>query len=662
MKSPDLKMRQAAILSLALFFPLVARAQAPQPTSFSVSPSSIVQGQCYTISVGNGANMTLDVEWTFNNGPIETAIGWPSLAPVSPGSHNGQANVWVGPCTPVGNYRFTAIKNTLNSPWVSVSASVTVNPPLGPSIASVSPSSAPQGSTVSVRIAGSNLCNVSLTTNWTGLTFSNISFDGVGGGWAVATFTISSTAPAGTATITLSATGGSVSFNFTIVQAPPSISSLSPASGYRGSNYLIVIDGQYLSGASITTTNPGIAVDNLNITDSRITAVFYISPSAAEGAATVSVKTSAGTATAPFTVTGPSTAGPPTIAGVQINDGKASIRPGATGALTVCGSNLETASLAVSSSAVSLGSAIYDRSSGCLSALISVQSSAEEDVVDLFATNPMGRAATRFAIGEEGSGILFVKPGLIAPLLVGESRSVQALVRFIEVVSTVIFLGPIVDVDQRFNRQIIKFRFIAVPIVFALVSTSPADGAAWSIEPPGSNVFSLATGGPSATNTIRGENEGSATLVVTESSTINKVVRRTIVVAQVVPPQPQPGQTVTLSVSLVDGPVSVERTNGIISGEWFRYRVEARDQNGSPVSVSVRFSSDFLRTDLGEQIPSTATVPGSATSLQGARHFGGKGALKLTGVKPARRLPNRHKKQAKRLLKRDGAMLEHRRL
>ncbi len=403
-----------------------------------------------------------------------------------------------------------------------------------------------------------------------------------------------------------------MSFNFTIVQAPPSISSLSPASGYRGSNYLIVIDGQYLSGASITTTNPGIAVDNLNITDSRITVVFYISPSAAEGAATVSVSTAAGKATAPFTVTGPSTAGPPSITGIQINDGKASIRPGTTGALTVCGGNLETASLAVSSSAVSLGSAIYDRSSGCLSAMISVQSSAEEDVVDLFATNPMGRAATRFAIGEEGSGILFVKPGLIAPILVGESRSVQALVRFIEVVSTVIFLGPIVDVDQRFNRQIIKFRFIAVPIVFALVSTSPADGAAWSIEPPGSNVFSLATGGPSATNTIRGESEGSATLVVTESSTINKVVRRTIVVAQVVPPQPQPGQTVTLSVSLVDGPVSVERTNGIISGRWFRFRVEARDQSGSPVSVSVRFSSDFLRTDLGEQIPSTATVPGSA--------------------------------------------------
>ncbi len=245
------------VLSPAVTFNLLP----PQPTSLAVSPSSVTAGQgSYTMSVGNGADVTLDTQWTFNNGPLETAIGWPSLAPVSPGSPNGQASVWVGPCTPVGSYRFTAIKNTLNSPWVSVSASVTVNPPLGPSIASISPSSAPQGSTVSVRINGSNLCNVGLSTSWTGLSFSNISFDGVGGSWAVATFAVSLTAPVGTATITLSATGGSTTFSFTInpSNSPPAIASISPEVIKNGGITTVTLTGTSLLNSRVSIPTESI--------------------------------------------------------------------------------------------------------------------------------------------------------------------------------------------------------------------------------------------------------------------------------------------------------------------------------------------------------------------------------------------------------------------
>ena len=69
------------ILGWVLFtlVPLRAFAQASQPTSLSISPSTLNQGQCYTMTVGNGANMTLDLEYTFNGGPVQTIIDWPSL-------------------------------------------------------------------------------------------------------------------------------------------------------------------------------------------------------------------------------------------------------------------------------------------------------------------------------------------------------------------------------------------------------------------------------------------------------------------------------------------------------------------------------------------------------------------------------------------------------
>src|SRR5262249_17779617 len=41
---------------------------ASQPTSLSVSPASVPQGGCFVATVGNAANMVIDVEFTFNDG------------------------------------------------------------------------------------------------------------------------------------------------------------------------------------------------------------------------------------------------------------------------------------------------------------------------------------------------------------------------------------------------------------------------------------------------------------------------------------------------------------------------------------------------------------------------------------------------------------------
>jgi len=150
---------------------------------------------------------------------VQTMSGWSSLVAVSPESPNGQADIWPGLCAKPGNYVFTAVKNTLNTAWVTVPASVTINPPAGPVVTSVSPNSGAAGAGVEVTVSGTNLCGVTLSTGWSGLTFSNVSNNGAGNA-ATATFNIASSAPAGVATVTLSAAGGSTTFSFAVAASP----------------------------------------------------------------------------------------------------------------------------------------------------------------------------------------------------------------------------------------------------------------------------------------------------------------------------------------------------------------------------------------------------------------------------------------------------------
>ena len=197
----------------------------PKPTSLSISPSSIIGGQSYRMTVGNGALVTMNTRFSTNGGLAVTAYNWPSLSAVSPGSPDGQADIVPAPC-PTGIRHFTEIANSLNSVWVSVSASVTVNSAAPPSVTSVTPAGGIRGASVAVTISGSHLCLSSisglLSTTWPGLTFSNVTIDGYGNA-VYATFNISSSASLGNATVTLTAGGGSP-LNFTFTVLPPVVS------------------------------------------------------------------------------------------------------------------------------------------------------------------------------------------------------------------------------------------------------------------------------------------------------------------------------------------------------------------------------------------------------------------------------------------------------
>ena len=62
----------------------------PQPTSLTITPSTIQAGSgSFRMTVGNGADITLDYRYTLNGGTEREYIGWPSLEPVSEGQQHG---------------------------------------------------------------------------------------------------------------------------------------------------------------------------------------------------------------------------------------------------------------------------------------------------------------------------------------------------------------------------------------------------------------------------------------------------------------------------------------------------------------------------------------------------------------------------------------------
>jgi len=131
---------------------------APQPTSLSVSPNSVHRGQCYTLTAGNGANMILDVQYTFNGGAPQQINRWPVL------NASGQATICTDSLTAVGTYRFINIRNTVNTSWVPVNVSLIVLPPQ-PTYMSVSPGSVTQGQCYTITVG--NAANMTLDVRYT---------------------------------------------------------------------------------------------------------------------------------------------------------------------------------------------------------------------------------------------------------------------------------------------------------------------------------------------------------------------------------------------------------------------------------------------------------------------------------------------------------------
>ena len=93
---------------------------AQQPTSLSVNSTIVNQGECTTVTVGNGSRMMLDVQYRFENGPLQTIRRWPLL------DEAGNSKICTDVNTAPGNYTFLSIRSSSNPGWVGIQTTIIV--------------------------------------------------------------------------------------------------------------------------------------------------------------------------------------------------------------------------------------------------------------------------------------------------------------------------------------------------------------------------------------------------------------------------------------------------------------------------------------------------------------------------------------------------------
>jgi hypothetical protein len=93
----------------------------PQPTSLSYSASSGFAGiSSYSVAVGNGAGMTVDLKYNFTPWNSSTVSNYDLVETIGPMNDAGSLVRTLNQSATPGTYTVTAIRNHLNTAWVSI--------------------------------------------------------------------------------------------------------------------------------------------------------------------------------------------------------------------------------------------------------------------------------------------------------------------------------------------------------------------------------------------------------------------------------------------------------------------------------------------------------------------------------------------------------------
>ncbi len=130
-----------------------------------------------------------------------------------------------------------------------------VNPT--PGFASISPNTGYRGTTFPVTITGTNLAAATVTVSGTGVTVSNVV--ATNSTTDTATFTITQTAAETARNLTITTGGGTVTATGAFTVLGPSLASISPTSGVRGTTVPVTLSGEGLQDATgVTMSGTGI--------------------------------------------------------------------------------------------------------------------------------------------------------------------------------------------------------------------------------------------------------------------------------------------------------------------------------------------------------------------------------------------------------------------
>jgi hypothetical protein len=218
-----------------------------------------------------------------------------------------------------------------------------------PTLTSVSPAMGAQGTATNVTLTGSNFVSgATVSVSGSGVTASNVVV--VSATQITATLNISATAAPGSVSLTVATTAGtSGTVSFTVIQAGPTLTSISPSTGSQGSSVPVTLTGtNFAAPLTINASGTGITPSNVAVVSStRATANLTIAASATIGQHNVSVTTTAGTsANVAFGVT-PMTSMIPTLTSITPPSGSrgAAVNVTLTGTNFIAGTGVRLAGM-----------------------------------------------------------------------------------------------------------------------------------------------------------------------------------------------------------------------------------------------------------------------------------------------------------------------------
>ena len=323
----------------------------PAPTLASISPNTGTRGNSVAVTL-TGANFasagsTINVSGTgvtVSGTTVVSATQITATFTIAP-------NAAVTGAARIHNVSVTTPGGTTGTVTFTVA-----NPP-APTLTSVTPNAGPRGFDVDVKLVGTNftLTGGSVTVSGTGVTASPLLVDSSVN--AETTLIIDPAAGLGPHTVRVVTPGGT-SNGVTFTVQGPTLTSISPTSGNRGTTVPVTINGQFLMGATaVTISGTGVTANSVSATvgGTQVTANFTIAANAALGARTVTVVTPNGnTNTVPFTVTRTGPIGTVSLSGplsISLPTGT----PSATGTFTLTNVSTNSATVTISNVTVAGG-------------------------------------------------------------------------------------------------------------------------------------------------------------------------------------------------------------------------------------------------------------------------------------------------------------------
>jgi hypothetical protein len=341
--------------------------QAPLPVLTGITPTQGVANTTVPVIIAGtdlvGATLNLPTGFTLSGIPV---VGSTSIT----------ANLVIASTVPAGtqNITVTTLGGTSNAVVFLIQ----------PKLTSIAPATAKAGTATPITLTGNSLLTATINAG-ANITVSNVVVVNVNS--ITATFTTAANSPLGAQSITVTDPVGGTSnaVTFTITAPTPSITSIAPNTGVRGTTVPVILTGSGLVGATFTALPTGITVSGTPVvTFGQITANFVIATDAPLGAQSINVTTPGGTTTnvGNFTVTAPV----PTLVSVNPAQGTAAT----TVAVTFTGTGLVGGTLNLPTGFTLSGTPVVAASGTTITASLVIVSTVAAGPQSITVTTPGG--------------------------------------------------------------------------------------------------------------------------------------------------------------------------------------------------------------------------------------------------------------------------------